>query len=245
MSSGGYSFAVIDVETSNKVRGSICQVGIATFEDGELTGSRDWLVHPRTTFNAEISRIHGITLDRVRNAPPWADVYPEVRDALGDRLVVSYTLFDYQAMLAACERVGVIPHPHRWLDATSVVRSVWTDVARRGFGLRPMAERLGIALRHHDAAEDARAAGLVLIEAVRASGLPLDHWAGRHSIVLEPGSAWRVEKFQPPIEGETQAETVEIAPTRLPSITEGRGCILAWVVFVAFCVIVLVRSCHG
>jgi len=240
----GCTFVALDVETANRQRGSICQVGIAAFEDGVLVRDRSWLVNPRARFNSENTRIHGIGIDQVRAAPPWSEVYPELVEELADRLVVSYTLFDYHAMLQACVRAGISPDPLRWLDATSVVRSSWSDVARRGFGLRPMADRLGIEFNHHSAADDARVAGQVLVAAVQASGRTLDHWAGRHSMVLEPESFWSEEQFEPPDEPVNEAPSSAAPPAPvLPSIRQAPGCLIAWVVVVAFCVLVVARSC--
>src|SRR5690606_13036756 len=60
------------------------------------------------------------------------------------------------------------------LDSTSVARRVWPQRATRGYGLKPLCEMLGYTFTHHDALEDAKAAGFVLIAASRLTGLGID-----------------------------------------------------------------------
>src|SRR5690606_26816153 len=42
-----------------------------------------------------------------------------------------------------------------------------------------VANELGISFRHHDALEDARAAGLVMVRAVQETGVALEDWFAR------------------------------------------------------------------
>jgi len=62
-------FVVIDVETANADVASICQVGIASFRDGELTDAWVSRVNPEDYFSAVNVSIHGIDNYQVRDAP--------------------------------------------------------------------------------------------------------------------------------------------------------------------------------
>jgi len=44
-------FVAIDVETANPDMSSICSIGAAAFESGELVSEKYWLVDPRDDFN--------------------------------------------------------------------------------------------------------------------------------------------------------------------------------------------------
>ena len=45
-------FLVIDVETANADYSSICQIGIADYQDGELINSWESLINPNDYFNS-------------------------------------------------------------------------------------------------------------------------------------------------------------------------------------------------
>jgi DNA polymerase III subunit epsilon len=173
------SFVALDVETANEDLASICQIGIATFHNGQLTDSWKSLVDPEDYFSGINVSIHGITEDDVRGAPRFSDLVPLIRDYICDRIVVSHMAFDRVAVARACERYSVPPIPCRWLDSARVARRAWLDLARRGYGLANVAAQCGIVFGHHDALEDARAAGEIVVRAIAESGVGLEDWVVR------------------------------------------------------------------
>ena len=76
----------------------------------------------------------------------------------------------------AYARYGLTSPDVRWLDSARVVRRTWSDLAKRGYGLGNTAKMLGIEFKHHDALEDAKAAGEILLAAVNESGRSLGNW---------------------------------------------------------------------
>src|SRR5690606_13386302 len=61
--------------------------------------------------------------------------------------------------------------------------------AATGYGLRNVAKILGIDFKHHDALEDARAAGEVLCRASAHAGLSVDDWCARVQLPIDPSTA--------------------------------------------------------
>ena len=55
----------------------------------------------------------------------------------------------------------------------------WPHRYRRRWSLSLIAGDLGIDFRHHDAAEDARAAGEIVLHACRHTGVDIDGWLER------------------------------------------------------------------
>ena len=55
------AFVAIDVETANSDWGSICQIGVASVDKGEIVDEWQTLVDPRTPFSDRNIGIHGIT----------------------------------------------------------------------------------------------------------------------------------------------------------------------------------------
>jgi DNA polymerase-3 subunit epsilon len=172
-------FVVIDVETANADVGSICQVGIASFREGALADAWVSLVNPCDYFSAANVSIHGIHSHHVQDAPTWEEIFPEVVRRLRENIVVSHTHFDKVALERACNRSSLEPCPCTWLDSARVVRMAWPQFSRSGYGLTNVAKYFGIEYRAHDALEDARCAGLLLLRAVAETGLSPEQWLVR------------------------------------------------------------------
>jgi DNA polymerase-3 subunit epsilon len=172
-------FVAVDVETANADLASICQIGIVRFD---LTGAIDeWqsLVNPEDFFDPLNVSIHGITEVNVRNAPRLPDLCDYLRQALAGKVVVCHTPFDRAAFRQAFSKYSLPEIECRWLDTARVARRTWPEVTRSGYGLEPLAERLGIQFAHHVAKEDARVAGQILLAAMAQSDRTLDEWLVR------------------------------------------------------------------
>lgn len=172
-------FIALDVETANADIASICQIGIAHFEDGRCCEKWESLVNPEDDFYSLNIDIHGIDESMVADAPTFPSLSEIVTKKLVNTVVVSHTPFDQTAIRLVFEKYGIELPVITWLDTARVVRRTWTDLSQRGYGLAPVAERLGIEFQHHNAAEDARAAGEILLHAMKETGLSVDEWVVR------------------------------------------------------------------
>jgi DNA polymerase-3 subunit epsilon len=179
-------FVVIDVETANPDLASICQVGIASFKDGELADSWVSLVNPQDYFNAVNVSIHGIDNYQVKDAPTWEEVHPQIIARLQNEIVVSHTPFDRLALARACDRHNLAECECTWLDSAKVVRRTWPEFSRSGYGLSNVATHFGIVYQAHDALEDARCAGLLLLRAITETGLNPEQWLTRVTQPIGP-----------------------------------------------------------
>lgn len=183
-------FAAIDVETANADLSSICQVGLALFQDGAHTDSWSLLVDPEDEFDGFNVSIHGIDEQAVKGAPTWPTVAAELRVLLSGNIAACHTPFDRAATTLACEKYRLEQFDCRWLDTARVVRRAWPEqFATTGYGLRKVAKFLGIDFKHHDALEDARAAGEVLCRANAHTGLTADDWCARVLRPIDPSAA--------------------------------------------------------
>lgn len=182
-------FAAIDVETANADLSSICQVGIAFFQNGVHTSSWSSLVDPEDEFDDFNVSIHGIDEQIVKGAPKWPAVAAKLRSLLADTVAACHTPFDRAATSLACDKYQLEQFDCRWLDTARVVRRAWPDkFDTTGYGLRNVARFLGIDFKHHDALEDARAAGEVLCRASAYAGLTIDDWCARVQRPIDPSS---------------------------------------------------------
>jgi DNA polymerase III subunit epsilon len=167
-------FVAVDVETACGRVSSICQIGIVGFRGGEITFEYETLIDPRDYFSSFNTRIHGITATQVTGKPCFGDLHQIIDGHLGGRVTVAHSYFDKGALTAACRVHDRGAIEATWLDSVRIAKRVWPDLPSHR--LNVVSKHLGIRLRHHDALSDARAAGLIVVKASEATGIPLPGW---------------------------------------------------------------------
>ncbi len=75
-------FIAVDVETANRDRGSICQIGLVCFNGEGIEWQWSTLVNPECEFEPHNIRIHRITPQHVLDAPKWPAVFDCIADSL-------------------------------------------------------------------------------------------------------------------------------------------------------------------
>jgi DNA polymerase-3 subunit epsilon len=159
-------YFVVDVETANQARHSICQIGIAFFADGKMVDGWETLVNPHDDFLAFNIGIHGIGPTMVAHAPAWSEVCPKVNSLLGGAAVASHTDFDRSALSDACARASIPAVAYgKWIDTCWLSRLAWPQLTNHK--LPTLARTFKISYKAHDALEDARVAGEVLALALQ------------------------------------------------------------------------------
>lgn len=172
-------FLALDVETANADMSSICQIGIVEFEDGKIIQQWGTLIDPEDYFDPFNISIHHITPEMVTGSPTFRNIYARIQQVTKDLIVVTHMPFDQTALRRVAEKYG-LPEMHcTWLDSARVVRRQWEQFRESGYSLPCISEFLGITYRSHDAIDDARAAGEVVIKAMEQSGQTLDEWYER------------------------------------------------------------------
>jgi DNA polymerase III subunit epsilon len=172
-------FVAIDFETANPSYASICQLGFACYSESELIDEWKLYVDPEDDFHPMNVRVHGIDFPMVKGAPRLSDIHSSLTEWLGGRVVVSHTAFDRVALYQALDKYGLPVPDCQWLDSSSVARRTWSECAYAGYGLGSVCRLIGYDFAHHDALEDAKAAGQVLIAACAQSGLTVSDWIDR------------------------------------------------------------------
>jgi DNA polymerase III subunit epsilon len=170
------NFTSIDVETANADLSSICQIGIVRFVNGLITNKWSTLVDPEDEFDSINISIHGINEKSVRGAPILEQIESPIRRMLSGTIVACHTPFDRAAINQAYQRYNLKPIDCIWLDTARVSRRAWTQFAYQGYGLANIAGELGIEFQHHNALEDARAAGEILVKAIKETNISLEEW---------------------------------------------------------------------
>lgn len=99
-------FVVLDTETTGLYNAEIVQIALVDSQDNVLL---DTLVKPVSRIPYEVIRIHGITNERVADAPSWADVTAQVEAALRGRDVVVYNATFDRKMLHTSAEAAKLP----------------------------------------------------------------------------------------------------------------------------------------
>ena len=173
------TFNAIDVETANADPSSICQIGIVSVRNGIIKEQLSVLVNPEAQFSEFNVSLHGIDHAKVIGRQTLPALEARLRRMLEGMVLVSHTGFDRRAMDGAMQRYGLRPLRAKWLDSAMVARWAWPWKFRRRWNLALIAGYLGIDFRHHDAAEDARAAGEIVLRACLHTGVDIDGWLER------------------------------------------------------------------
>lgn len=103
------NFIAIDVETANADMASICSIGAAIFENGQLSSEWYSLVDPDDYFDPVNVSIHGVDESMVAGSPTYRDVASAIGQFLNDAVVVTHTHFDRVAMHQAAHRWAIEP----------------------------------------------------------------------------------------------------------------------------------------
>ena len=116
-------FVAVDVETANADRASICQIGLAKYEQGVL--SQEWksYVDPEDYFDDINVYIHGIDESVVKGAPTFPALADKLYSFLDTRVIVCHTHFDRVAMHQAA--VTRKPAAHRINERSAHTPASW------------------------------------------------------------------------------------------------------------------------
>lgn len=137
---------------------------------------REWssLINPEEPFSYFNTDIHGLTAADVAEAPTLPEVADILRAWLTQQVVACHTLFDQRALFRGFSKYGLLALDCRWLDSCRVARKTWKS--QHGHSLSVICAHIGHAFRHHDALEDAKAAGAIILAASRKTGLSPAAW---------------------------------------------------------------------
>ena len=87
----------------------------------------------------------------------------------------AYKFPEYDTPIKIGKVITVIGGGNTALDSARVARRTWENLAWKGYGLYNVCQYLGYEFAHHDALEDAKAAGHILINAIKFAWLIICH----------------------------------------------------------------------
>jgi CBS domain-containing protein len=138
---------VIDTETTglDAAKARLVEVAAVRIAAGEVDASAALctLVRPDESIPAPATRIPGTDDAAVASAPPFGEIWPMLRGAIGEAVVIGHTLgFDLAVLKRECERAGIGWRRPRSLDTRLLAEVAAPDLA--GYSLDQLAAWLGI-----------------------------------------------------------------------------------------------------
>lgn len=206
---------VLDTETTGfdpKTGDRMVEVGLIEIEDLLPTGRTfHKLIHPDRLIPDEVVKVHGITNEKVKDAPKFRDLADDMLAFIGDAPVIAHNAaFDRSFINFELELNGRPPIPlERWIDTLALAQQRFPGMSN---SLDSLCKRYKVSLVErtlHGALIDARLLASVYLELKggKERGLALDPYADG-SAVRAPR---RVYGARPqPLPSRLDAETLAI-----------------------------------
>jgi DNA polymerase-3 subunit epsilon len=160
------NFIAIDFETAKYSRESACSVGLVKFLDGKAADTFYSLIRPPALYiRPDFTDIHGLTVDDVRDAPDFAEVWNNgIRPFTGGLPLAAHNAsFDMGVLRAALEWYE-LPVPHLdYFCTRQLSRAAWPEL--ESHALTSLGEHFGIVYNAHNALEDAKVCGIIACKA--------------------------------------------------------------------------------
>lgn len=159
-------FVVIDFETANDFKDSICQMGIAVVENNSVTTTKSFMIRPPYERFTN-TKIHGITFADVEKSPTFAELWSQIKIFIERQTVAAYnTPFDLSCLVSVLKFYQIPVPDFASFDILENVRDCAEYYNSKlsyciNNRLVTVAEELGFAHDAHDALSDAVVAAQV------------------------------------------------------------------------------------
>ncbi len=164
-------YVTFDFETTDNdvTTCGVVEIGAARVVKGEIVDRFHTLVQPYQPISSRASAIHGYTDDDVRDAPSFAQVWPEFRAFVGDDVLIAHNGQHFDIPVLRRLAAGLAGMDSlAFYDTLPLARSLSRDSAK----LEDLALRFGIdAGRAHHALDDAITLARVYRELERRRGI--------------------------------------------------------------------------
>jgi len=166
------NFVSIDFETAKYSRESACSVGLVKYTDGKETDTYYSLIRPPELYiRPDFTEIHGLTVDDVKDAPAFADIWDSaIKPFIGDLPLAAHNApFDMGVLWAVLEWYELEIPSLQYFCTCIMARRTWPGL--KSYSLTSLAKNFGIVYNAHNALDDAKTCGkLVLMSAEKFNG---------------------------------------------------------------------------
>lgn len=161
------ALVMIDFETSGMSPdqgGRVTEVAAMRIVDGQIVDRFVSLINCRTRIPSFITQLTGITQAMVDQAPPVAQVMPQLVEFIGDDYLAAHNAsFDEKFLLAESAALGLENRHRGPICSVKLARRIFPGLS--SYSLSPLASQLGVRFsgRAHRAEADAEVAAKLVI----------------------------------------------------------------------------------
>ncbi|OOF38767.1 MULTISPECIES: 3'-5' exonuclease [Rodentibacter] len=158
------SFVAIDFETANRNLSSVCSIGLVFVENRQIVDTYYRLIQPTPNFYSRFNtQIHGLTKADTDIAPPFPQIWTEIRPNLaGKALVAHNSLFDENCLKAVLQSYHLPLHDNPFFCTCRQARKMFPQLPNHK--LNTVTRYLGFNLtHHHHALADAEACAYIAL----------------------------------------------------------------------------------
>jgi DNA polymerase-3 subunit epsilon len=184
------NFIAIDFETAKYSQESACSVGLVKFLNGKAVDTFYSLIRPPVLYiRPDFTDIHGLTVDDVRDAPRFAEVWETgLRPFIGDMPLAAHNaVFDMGVLKAALEWYGLPALPFKYFCTLELARAAWPEL--ESHALTSLGEHFSISYEAHNALADAETCGVIACKAA-------EKYASAHLRDLLRAAGTKLHQFQ-------------------------------------------------
>jgi len=155
---------VIDLETTGlrPQIDAICEIGAIQLQGEHLLEEYATLINPQRPISEEVTQIHQLTLEGLKDAPLLQDVLPTFLQFIGSSAIAGHNVgFDLSFLYPPIRTWGIDLYQRPILDTLQLARALYPKLQR--YGLTSLAETFELpqATFHH-ALEDTRTTAFLL-----------------------------------------------------------------------------------
>jgi DNA polymerase-3 subunit epsilon len=164
-------FVAIDFETAKYSRESACSVGLVRFTDGKEADTFYSLIRPPILYiRPDFTEIHGLTVDDVRDAPSFPDLWEsQMLPFIGNLPLAAHNAhFDMGVLRAVLQWYELSVPRLRYFDTLALSRRIWPEL--ESHALTSLGKAFNINYNAHNALDDARVCGNIVLLAAEKSG---------------------------------------------------------------------------
>ena len=165
------NFITIDFETAKYSRESAISVGLVKFRNGKAAETFYSLIRPPKLYiRPDFTEIHGLTIDDVKDAPTFADIWDNsIKPFIGDLPLAAHNAsFDMGVLSAVLKWYELAIPKLSYFCTCCLARRTWPGL--ESYALTALAEQFGIVYNAHNALDDAMTCGKLVLMAAEKFG---------------------------------------------------------------------------